>query len=164
MDHRAGHHEVNRGPGDYGEFDVFNKCQIVWLHGKAEQYSDKNSRGEIGSLDDSLIQLLRPLLRASPIVVLGYRGAEPSIMGGLFGQSDAGRLDFRNGIYWCIRSGEDAHSKVLELARRLSLNFTFVEIYRALARAVAHRLDISIGPEATLLRRHWQLTPSWILE
>jgi hypothetical protein len=120
--------EVNRGTGDYGEFDVFNKCQIVWLHGKAEQYSDKNSRGEIGSLDDSLIQLLRPLLKASPIIVIGYRGSEPSIMEGLFGQSDAGRLDFRNGIYWCTRGGEEPHPKVLELAQRLSSNFTFVEI------------------------------------
>jgi len=120
--------EVNRGPGDFGEFDVFNKCQIVWLHGKAEQYSDKNSRGEIGSLDDSLIQLLRPLLKASPVIVIGYRGSEPSIMEGLFGQSDAGRLDFRNGIYWCTRSGEEPHPKVLELAQRLSSNFTFVEI------------------------------------
>jgi hypothetical protein len=120
--------EVNRSPGDQGEFDVFSKCQIVWLHGKAEQYSDKNSRGEIGSLDDSLIQALRPLLKASPIVVIGYRGAEPSIMDGLFGQTDAGRLDFRNGVYWCIRRGEDPHAKVLELAQRLSSNFTFVEI------------------------------------
>lgn len=119
---------VNRSPGDQGEFDVFSKCQIIWLHGKAEQYSDKNSRGEIGSLDDSLIQALRPLLKASPIVVIGYLGAEPSIMDGVFGQTDSGRLDFRNGIYWCIRRGEDPHPKVLELAQRLSSNFTFVEI------------------------------------
>lgn len=120
--------EVNRSPGDYGEFDVFNRSQIVWLHGKAEQYSDKNSRGEIGSLDDSLIQLLRPLLKASPIVVIGYRGAEPSIMAGLFGQSERGRLDFRNGIYWCIRGGEAPHPRVIELSERLGSNFTFVEI------------------------------------
>src|SRR5579871_3073053 len=120
--------EVNRSPGDQGEFDVFSKCQIVWLHGKAEQYSDKNSRGEIDSLDDSLVQALRPLLKASPIVVIGYRGAEPSIMDGLFGQTDAGRLDFRNGVYWCIRCGDDPHPKVLEFAQRLSSNFTFVEI------------------------------------
>ena len=120
--------EVNRGPGDYGEFDVFNKCQIVWLHGKAEQYSDKNSRGEIGSLDDSLIQLLRPILKASPIIVIGYRGAEPSIMDGLFGQTDAGRLDFRNGVYWCVRGNEAPHEKVVELAKRLRSNFTFVDI------------------------------------
>ena len=120
--------EVNRSPGDQGEFDVFSKCQIVWLHGKAEQYSDKNSRGEIGSLDDSLVQALRPLLKASPIVVIGYRGAEPSIMDGLFGQTDTGRLDFRNGVYWCIRRGDDPHPKVLEFAQRLSSNFTFVDI------------------------------------
>jgi len=120
--------EVNRGPGDYGEFDVFNKCQIIWLHGKAEQYSDKNSRGEIDSLDDSLIQLLRPLLKASPIIVVGYRGSEPSIMDGLFGQTDAGRLDFRNGVYWCLRGGENPHPKVTELGQRLGSNFTLVEI------------------------------------
>jgi hypothetical protein len=120
--------EVNRSPGDQGQFDVFSKCQIVWLHGKAEQYSDKNSRGEIGSLDDSLVQAVRPLLNASPIVVIGYRGAESSIMDGLFGQTDTGRLDFRNGVYWCIRRGEDPHPKVLKLAQRLSSNFTFVEI------------------------------------
>lgn len=133
--------EVNRSPGDQGEFDVFSKCQIVWLHGKAEQYSDKNSRGEIGSLDDSLIQALRPLLKASPIVVIGYRGAEPSIMDGLFGQTDAGRLDFRNGVYWCTRRGENPHPRVLELAQRLSSNFTFVEIEgfdELLAEAAKH--------------------------
>ena len=120
--------EINRGPGDYGEFDVFSKCQIVWLHGKAEQYSDKNSRGEVDSLDESLTQLLRPLLRASPIIVVGYRGSEPSIMDGLFGQTEAGRLDFRNGVFWCVRQGDSAHPKVLELAQRLGSNFTFVEI------------------------------------
>jgi len=120
--------EINRGPGEYGEFDVFSKCQIVWLHGKAEQYSDKNSRGEVDSLDESLTQLLRPLLRASPIIVVGYRGSEPSIMDGLFGQTEAGRLDFRNGVFWCVRHGDSPHPKVLELAQRLGSNFTFVEV------------------------------------
>lgn len=39
--------EVNRLTGDYAEFDLFSKCQIVWLHGKAEQYSDRNGSGEV---------------------------------------------------------------------------------------------------------------------
>jgi hypothetical protein len=120
--------EVNRGPSDFDEFDVFSKCQIVWLHGKAEQYSDKNSQGETGSLDEQLLQLLRPLLKASPIVVMGYRGAEASIMEGLFGQSDAGRLDFRNGVYWCVRPNDTPHPKVVALAERLGSNFKFLEI------------------------------------
>jgi hypothetical protein len=32
-------HEVNRGPNDFEEFDVLNRCQIVWLHGKPHQPS-----------------------------------------------------------------------------------------------------------------------------
>lgn len=39
-------HEINRSPGDDAEFDVFSKCQVVWLHGRTEQYSDQNSAGE----------------------------------------------------------------------------------------------------------------------
>ena len=120
--------EVNRGPGDFDEFDVFSKCQIVWLHGKAEQYADKNSAGEISVLDERLLQLIRPLLRASPIIVMGYRGAEPSIMEGLFGRSDAGRLDFRNGVYWCVRPNQPVHPRVQALADRLRSNFTLLEI------------------------------------
>ena len=54
-------HEVNRNHGDDAEFDVFSKCQIVWLHGRAEQYSDKNSAGEVGAIDPRLISLLRPM-------------------------------------------------------------------------------------------------------
>jgi hypothetical protein len=29
--------EVWRNPADDREFDIFNRAQIVWLHGKAEQ-------------------------------------------------------------------------------------------------------------------------------
>jgi hypothetical protein len=121
-------HEVNRGPNDYAEFNVFGKCQIIWLHGRAEQYSDKNSAGEINALDPSLTSLLRPMLDASPMIVIGYRGAEPSIMEGFFGQDHEGRLDFRNGVYWCVRHGEAPHPNVEALARRLGSNFQFLRI------------------------------------
>ena len=47
-------HEVNRGPGDYDQFNVYSRCQIIWLHGRAEQYSDKNAAGETGALDKGL--------------------------------------------------------------------------------------------------------------
>ena len=93
-------HEVNRGRGDYDQFSVYSKCQIIWLHGRAEQYSDKNAAGETGALDSNLLSLVRPMLDASPIIIIGYRGSEPSIMEGLFGQNKEGRLDFSNGVYW----------------------------------------------------------------
>ena len=121
-------HEVNRGPNDFEEFDVLNRCQVVWLHGKAEQYSDKNVAGEIASLNTGLMQCLRPLLRASPVIVIGYRGTEPSIMEGLFGQNDTGRLDFPNGIFWCIRGSESLHPKVEALAHRIGSNFQLLRI------------------------------------
>jgi hypothetical protein len=73
-------HEVNRGPGDYDQFNVFSKCQVVWLHGRAEQYSDRTALGEVSTVDQQLVSLLRPLLDSSPVIVIGYRGAEASVM------------------------------------------------------------------------------------
>jgi hypothetical protein len=136
-------HEVNRGPGDYDQFNVYSKCQIIWLHGRAEQYSDKNSAGEVGALDQELISLIRPMLNASPIIVVGYRGSEPSIMEGLFGQNKEGRLDFPNGVYWCTRHAESLHPNVEAFARRLGTNFRllrvdgFDELFADLAKELA---------------------------
>ncbi len=121
-------HEVNRGPSDYDQFNVYSKCQIIWLHGRAEQYSDKNSAGEVGALDPGLVSLIRPMLNASPIIVVGYRGSEPSIMEGLFGQNKEGRLDFPNGVYWCTRHAESLHPNVEAFARRLGTNFRLLRI------------------------------------
>src|SRR5215469_7277027 len=44
--------EVNRYRNDYDQFNIYSKCQVVWVHGRAEHYSDKNAAGEIGTLDD----------------------------------------------------------------------------------------------------------------
>jgi hypothetical protein len=41
--------EVNRSPGDLAEFSLYSRAQIVWLHGKAEQYSDRNLVSETQS-------------------------------------------------------------------------------------------------------------------
>jgi hypothetical protein len=71
--------EVNRGPDDFREFDLFNRAQIVWLHGKAEQYTDRNLTEETAALDPKLVGMLIPLLQSTPLVVVGYRGAELSI-------------------------------------------------------------------------------------
>jgi hypothetical protein len=120
--------EVNRGAGDYDQFNVFSKCQVVWLHGRAEQYSDKNASGEINAVDEQLMALLRPLLDSSPIIVIGYRGTEPSVMDGLFAQAKQGRQDFAHGVYWCIRHGETPHPNVEALARRIGSNFRLLQI------------------------------------
>lgn len=120
--------EVNRHAGDLAEFNIFNRAQIVWLHGKAEQYSDKNAAGEVDKLDPALVEKLIPMLADAPLIVVGYRGAEPSIMESLLGDNAAKANQFRNGIFWCVRAGETLHPNVEALRRRLDGNFTLLEI------------------------------------
>ena len=98
----------------------------MWLHGKAEQYTDRNLIGETQELDPTLVQKLIPLLESTPLIVVGYRGAEPSIMKSLLGR-DTG-LKFRHGIYWCQRAGDAPHPNVEALAQRLDRNFQYLEI------------------------------------
>lgn len=117
--------EVNRGPDDFREFDIFNRAQIVWLHGKAEQYTDRNLTEEVQQLDPKLVRVVLPLLQSTPLIVVGYRGAEPSIMKSLLG--DAGDLAFKKGIFWCHRGG-DLHPSVEALQQRLGGNFKLCDI------------------------------------
>lgn len=118
--------EVNRGPGDFREFDIFHRAQIVWLHGKAEQYTDKNLAEEVQELDPKLIGVLLPLLQSTPLIVVGYRGAEPSIMTSLLGEE--GDLAFKHGLYWCHRGGGELHPNVEKLRARLGGNFKLCEV------------------------------------
>ena len=118
--------EVNRQPGDFAEFSPYSRAQIVWLHGKAELYSDKNLAEETEALDPELVERMRPLIENTPLLVVGYRGAEKSITDSLLG-SDSGPA-FRRGIYWCHRKGETPHPRVQALADRLGGNFTWLEI------------------------------------
>ncbi|RED25545.1 hypothetical protein BJ123_13113 [Rhodopseudomonas thermotolerans] len=118
--------EVNRASGDFNEFSPFARAQIVWLHGKTEQYTDRNLISETQVLDPALVQKLIPLLESTPLVVVGYRGAEPSITSSLLGP-DTG-LKFRHGVFWCHRAGDKAHPNVDALAQRLGQNFQYLEI------------------------------------
>jgi SIR2-like protein len=118
--------EVNRAPNDFNEFSLYARAQIVWLHGKAEQYTDRNLISETQTLDPALVQTLKPLLDSAPLVVIGYRGAEPSIMDSLLGAATG--VKFRHGIFWCRRTGEDPHPRVEALAQRLGQNFQYLDI------------------------------------
>ncbi|QBK29777.1 SIR2 family protein [Roseitalea porphyridii] len=117
--------EVNRGPDDFNEFNLFARAQIVWLHGKAEQYTDRNLIEETRALDGKLLDCLRPLLDSAPLIVMGYRGAEPSITTSLLGEADR---KFRHGIFWCMRPGDQLHPNVAALSERLGPNFQRLEI------------------------------------
>lgn len=135
--------EVNRGPGDLREFGLFNRAQIVWLHGRAEQYTDRNEQGEVERLDPRLVKQLAPLIESSPLIVIGYRGAEPSVMEHLLSRSTKDAHRFKNGIYWCIRAGETPHPNVTAFQRAIGSDFKLLEIegFDELMRDLAIELE-----------------------
>jgi len=105
--------------------------QIIYLHGSVEHYTDQNLEKETQSLNQDLVEHLVPLLRDHPLVVLGYRGAEASIMQHLLIDQAERCANYRRGIYWCVRNAGDP-TKGLPLLETLvatvGSNFSFVQI------------------------------------
>lgn len=120
--------EVNRAPGDLREFDLYARAQIIWLHGRLESYGDQNLGIETQTLDKDLKAELIPLLRFSPLIVVGYRGAEASISLDLLLDSRKSALNYPRGIFWCTREGEALHPHVQQLANAIGSNFQHLEI------------------------------------
>jgi hypothetical protein len=119
--------EVNKSVADLKQFDLYARAQLVWLHGTAEHYTDRNLVREVVKLDEGLVSMLRPLLGSSPLIVAGYGGAEASIMEHLLGDP-ASTNDFKRGVFWCVRHKDTSHPNVEALGRRLGSNFELVRI------------------------------------
>jgi len=120
--------EVNQVPGDIAQFSVLRRYQIVYLHGSVEHYQDKNTRAETQEFNERLAGRLGALIDANPLIVIGYRGAEQSIMNGLLGRIQEDTGNFRNGVYWGARGEEALHPNVLALQRQIGGNFFEIRI------------------------------------
>ena len=126
---RPHHLQVIRTEADYGTFSTSpSSPQLVYLHGSVEHYTDRNLNEEVQRLDEKLVSLLVPLLRDHPLVVVGYRGAEPSVMKHLLIDQTVRTNGFRQGIYWCVLTTEAIHPLVLDLAKAVAPNFHLVPI------------------------------------
>lgn len=105
--------------------------QVVYLHGSVDHYTDRNLINETQELDKGLASLLHPLLRDHPLVVIGYRGFEPSIMKHLLINQAERCNRFTEGIYWCHLRGHMPISEsplIAELNAAIGSNLQFVEI------------------------------------
>lgn len=95
-----------------------------------KHYTDKNLTDEVQSLDLLLVERLRPMLRDHPVIAVGYRGAEASVMNDLFlAQAKSG--GFLHGVYWCVLENDlcGPHSPFVEqLADAIGSNFQLVPI------------------------------------
>ncbi len=89
--------EVNRGPAITPSLASLANAKSYGCTGGQNSIGQKLF-GRSRCNHRELTLLLRPLLAGSPVIVIGYRGAEPSVMDGLFGQSGEGRLTFLMGF------------------------------------------------------------------
>lgn len=116
--------EINSVPQDHTAFNLFSRSpQVVYLHGAIDSYTDLNTESETTSLPLELVALLKQLIGSSPLVVVGYRGGEASIMEGLFGSLHESTGSFRCGVYWCDLGRAAVHPRVQALQERLGGNF-----------------------------------------
>jgi hypothetical protein len=127
---RPRHINVIETPSDHTKLSTGPDApQLAYLHGSVDHYTDKNDLDEIQEMDKALAERLTPILRDHPLIVIGYRGAEPSIMHHLL-MGHAERADnYRHGIYWCAhdyRDPKDLHPLVHELADTIGTNFQVV--------------------------------------
>ena len=131
---RPHHVDVIQTTSDYTKLSTSPQYpQIIYLHGSIENYNDKNSLAETAHLDEDLVSRLVPLLRDHPLIVIGYRGAELSIMRHLLINHAEAADNYRNGIYWCARNYEEEGPDGLapfvhELAGQIQKNFQIVPI------------------------------------
>lgn len=104
--------------------------QLVYLHKDAERYSEEYFENGYEHIDPQLPQLIIPLLRDHPLVVIGYSGSEPSVMRELLMDSAAPTHNFQHGLYWCrqLRSTKARNPLVQTLADAVGSNFHLVGI------------------------------------
>jgi len=123
------HIDAIRVPDDYVQFSTRPRYpQLVYLHGSVAHYTDRNLHSETQELDSQLVDLLRPLLRDHPLIVIGYRGAERSIMEHLLGSQLTTGNGFRHGVFWCLRPSSTLHPLVADFSARLGDNFQLVPV------------------------------------
>ncbi len=123
---------VIRTPDDLIRFNSDpSSPQVLFLHGSVDHYSDKSLADELETLDTRFVERLMPVVRDHPIVVVGYRGAELSIMRGLFQDLVHDTNGFLRGVFWCVRGEpqlDQLHPLVQSFARTIGSNFQMVSI------------------------------------
>jgi NAD-dependent SIR2 family protein deacetylase len=102
--------------------------QVVHVHGTVEHYTDCNLQDETQTMHPDVKVAINPLLKDHPLVVVGYRGAEPSVMKDLLLDGSSAAGNYPHGIYWCTRRVDDLHPRVVELAARVGTNLMVVPI------------------------------------
>lgn len=174
---RPRHVDLIRVPSDAHVLSTMPSApQVVHLHGMVEYYADQNLEEETQNIAPALRQAVMPLVRDHPLVVVGYRGAEASVMHDLLRDGADESHNFRHGIYWCVHSPDmsELHPYIHELSYKIGKNLQIVPIdgfdecmqawaaaskehtpNRPIQAALPSVPDLEPVPEATLHSLDW---------
>jgi hypothetical protein len=151
--------EINRTAGEVRAFDPL-KCLIVYLHGAVEYYTDCVLDEETSNLDIRLINKIRNEISYSPLIVIGYRGAEISIMEKLLLDSVDICEKFPHGIWWCYLGEDNLHSNVIKLETSIKPNFTrikidgFDELMKEINSSLANKFNVTFAERIDTVSEH----------
>ena len=91
--------------------------KIIKLHGDFLYDNIKNTLAELETLEDNTKRKLHQFAQEYGLVVIGYSGRDRSVMDTL----DVLLRDddnYKQGIYWCLRHGEEPSRRLISLLRR----------------------------------------------
>jgi hypothetical protein len=124
--------DVVKSVSDYPKISTDPRnVQIIHLHGDVDNYTDKNDVDEIEFLNKDFIRKILPLLSDHPLIVVGYRGYENSIMRNLFIDNVDDTTKYKHGIYWCVLENEkleDVPDNLKALHAAIDTNLQFIRI------------------------------------
>ena len=119
-------------PSDWVRFNAMPaNPQLIHLHGSVEHYSDMNLTNEVAEMNPDIVERLRPLLRDHPLIVIGYRGMEASVMINLLYEQSDYTNSFHHGVFWCDlerNMNKSLAPMVSNFADRIGSNFNRVPI------------------------------------
>ncbi len=116
---------VARNPGDAHLISTAPvDPQLIYLHGDVQHFSLKNDDFDT-AIAPEFMAVLPALLRDHPLVVVGYRGDQDSVLA-LFRR--AARRSLRHGIYWLCLDPTNTPSRLRDFADELGTSFTWVKI------------------------------------
>ena len=102
---------------------VDNQCQlanlnnyprVIKLHGDYRYDKLQNTTDELKTLEKDLHKYFMNVQSKTGLIVIGYGGNDQSIMSA-FEQTLKADNPFPFGLYWCVRTGQKANKKVIEL-------------------------------------------------
>jgi tetratricopeptide (TPR) repeat protein len=120
-----------------------HRPKVIKLHGDYLYDGIKNTRSELQSLEGNMRAKFAEFSEHQGLIVSGYSGNDSSVMDVLDALARSPKA-FRDGIYWCVRRGDQVSARVRQLARNDRVYLVETLGFDELMSEVAEALDLSL--------------------